>query len=82
MPSPKPIIPGYLTTAQVAARFKLSRQRISILTRDREIPTVKLGATLLYRIEDIHLFTGRKPGRPPLKHPPKHPPKPPLTARG
>lgn len=66
MPSPKPIIPGYLTTAQVAARFKLSRQRISILTRDREIPTLTLGTTKLYRTEDIHLFAGRKPGRPPI----------------
>lgn len=63
-----PIIDGmpvtYYSINDIAERLGISRQRVHKLIKDRDIPHIKEGRSILVSETDLHLFEDRKDGRP------------------
>ncbi len=55
---------GYITTAEMARRLGVHRNRAVVLCREQRLPAVKVGGSYLIRPEDLYLVEDRRPGRP------------------
>ena len=56
---------GYISTADVAARLGITRQRVLQLIAHGQLPALKFANVYMIREADLRLVKDRPPGRPP-----------------
>lgn len=45
-------IPGYLTTAEISARYNVAQEHVSLLIRRKTLPAIRVGWMYLVKEED------------------------------
>jgi excisionase family DNA binding protein len=58
-----------LSTAEVAARLEVTRQRVLELIGEERLPAIKVGRSYVVRADDLASLTLRRVGRPATKQP-------------